>query len=97
MIATALAHAHTGAVFLADAITVNPTAPPGSQKLLTIVSWVGWGAMLAAVVALVIAGAKFGYEKSHGTAGNEAATKVAWTLVGCVVIATAGGLVGALV
>ena len=81
----------------ADSITVNPSPPPGSDKLLTIVSWVGWGAMIAAVVALVIAGAKFGYEKSHGTASNEAATRVGWTLVGCVVIAMAGGLVGALV
>lgn len=82
---------------IADAITVNPTAPPGSDGLLRIVAWVGWGAMLAAVVALIIAGAKFGYEKSHGTADNAAATRVAWTLVGCVVIATAGALVGALV
>ncbi|WP_045821442.1 hypothetical protein [Williamsia herbipolensis] len=82
---------------IADSITVNPTAPPGSDKLLTVVSWAGWLAMIAAVVALVAAGAKFGFEKSHGTADNAAATKVAWTLVGCVVIATAGGLVGALV
>ncbi len=82
---------------IAESITVNPTAPPGSDKLLTVVSWVGWIAMIGAVVALVIAGASFGFEKSRGTASNESATKVAWTLVGCVVIATAGGLVGALV
>lgn len=81
----------------ADSITVNPSPPPGSDKLLTVVSWIGWGAMIAAVVALVIAGATFGYQKSHGTASNEAAAKVGWILVGCVIIAMAGGLVGALV
>ena len=75
----------------------KPAPPPGSDKFLTIVSWAGWGAMLAAIVALVIAGAKFGYQRSNGTASNEEAGKVGWTLVGCVLIAIAGSLVGALV
>lgn len=75
----------------------KPAPPPGSDKFLTIVSWAGWGAMLAAIVALVIAGAKFGFQKNHGGATNEEAGKVGWTLVGCVLIAIAGSLVGALV
>ncbi|WP_020109707.1 hypothetical protein [Nocardia sp. 348MFTsu5.1] len=71
-------------------------APPGSDKFLTIVSWIGWGATLGAIVALIIAGVRFGFQKSHGTASNEEAGKVAWTLVGCVLIAVSGSLVGAL-
>lgn len=75
----------------------DPAPPPGSDKFLTIVSWVGWGAMLVAILALVIAGAKFGFQRSHGGVSNEEAGKVGWTLVGCVLIAIAGSLVGALV
>ncbi|GAB91613.1 hypothetical protein [Gordonia rhizosphera] len=81
----------------ADPITVNPTAPPGSDKLLTIISWAGWLGMVAAVVALIAAGAKFGFDRHQGTATNESAVRVAWTCAGCVVMAMAGGLVGAIV
>ncbi|WP_299577458.1 hypothetical protein [uncultured Williamsia sp.] len=83
---------------LADAgINVNPTAPPGSDKLLTVLSWGGWIAMILAVGALIAAGAKFGWDRNHGGTTPESATKVGYTLIGCVIIATAGGLVGALV
>ncbi|MAU80850.1 MULTISPECIES: hypothetical protein [Gordonia] len=91
-------HHLTTLIYLAaDPITVNPTAPPGSDKLLNIVSWGGWIGMVAAVVALIYNGAKFGYERKQGTASNDAATSVAWTCAGCVVMAMAGGLVGAIV
>lgn len=75
---------------------IPPQAPPGAEKFMTLVSWVGWGACLAAVAALLIAGGKFGFDRHQGTADSEAATKVAKTCVGCVIIAIAGGLVGAL-
>ncbi|WP_237342153.1 hypothetical protein [Williamsia soli] len=85
-------------IVIADGPTQpQPAPPPGSDKFLTIVSWVGWGAMLVAILALVVAGARFGFQKSHGGATNEEAGKVGWTLVGCVLIAIAGSLVGALV
>ncbi|GAB86857.1 hypothetical protein QBL07_024160 (plasmid) [Gordonia rubripertincta] len=80
----------------ADGIDVNPQAPPGSEKFLTLVSWVAWGACLAAVAALMIAGGKFGFDRHQGTADSESAAKVAKTCIGCVIIAIAGGLVGAL-
>ncbi|GAC85209.1 hypothetical protein GP2_031_00200 [Gordonia paraffinivorans NBRC 108238] len=86
----------TEAQLLAVDFQVNPTAPPGSEKFMTLVSWVGWGACLAAVAALLIAGGKFGFDKHQGTADSEAATKVAKTCIGCVIIAVAGGLVGGL-
>ena len=79
-----------------DGIDVNPQAPPGSEKFLTLVSWVSWGACLAAVAAMLIAGGKFGFDRHQGTADSDAAKSVAKTCVGCVVIAIAGGLVGAL-
>lgn len=86
----------TNAQLLAVDIQVNPTAPPGSDKFLTLVSWLGWGVCLAAVAALLIAGGKFGFDKHQGTADSEAATRVAKTCVGCVIIAVAGALVGGL-
>ena len=81
---------------LAVNVQVNPSAPPGSDKIMMIVSWVGWGACIGAVVALLIAGGKFGYDRHQGTADSEAAKSVGKTLLGCVLIAIAGGLVGAL-
>lgn len=80
----------------AEGYNIEPQAPPGSEKFMTLVSWIGWGACLAAVAALLIAGGKFGFDRHQGTADSEAATKVAKTCVGCVIIAIAGGLVGAL-
>lgn len=77
-------------------IQVNPEAPPGSEKFMRLVSWVGWGATIAAVAALLIAGGKFGFDKQRGTADSESGEKVAKTLIGCVIIAVAGALVGAL-
>ncbi|OCH81457.1 hypothetical protein [Gordonia sp. UCD-TK1] len=77
-------------------IEVAPQAPPGSEKFMLLVSWVGWGACLAAVAALMIAGGKFGFDRHQGTADSESASKVAKTCVGCVIIAIAGALVGAL-
>ncbi len=93
----AQANTHLMIIIADGPIQPQPAPPPGSDKFLTIVSWAGWGAMLAAIVALVIAGARFGFQKSHGGASNEEASKVGWTLVGCVLIAIAGSLVGALV
>lgn len=81
---------------LAVTVQVNPQAPPGSDKFLMLVSWVGWGACVAAVVALLIAAGKFGFDKHQGTADSEAAKSVGKTLIGCVLVAVAGGLVGAL-
>lgn len=89
---TLLAHAQ----LLAVDIQVDPTPVPGSEKFMTIVSWVGWGACLSAVAALLIAGGKFGHDRHQGTMDSESAQKVARTLIGCVVIAIAGALVGAL-
>ena len=85
-------------IVLADGpVQPEPSPPPGSDKFLTIVSWAGWGAMLGAILALVIAGVRFGYQKRNGGATNEEVSGVGWTMVGCVLIAIAGSLVGALV
>ncbi|MGB6244609.1 hypothetical protein [Gordonia sp. (in: high G+C Gram-positive bacteria)] len=77
-------------------IEVNPVAPPGANKFMTLVSWVSWGATIAAVCAMLVAGGKFGWDRHQGTADSEAAGKVGKTLIGCVVIAVAGAVVGAL-
>lgn len=86
----------THAQILAVDIQVNPSPPPGSDKFMMILSWIGWGACIAAVAALLIAGGLFGHGKRQGTMDNEATEKVRNALIGCVIIAVAGGLVGAL-
>lgn len=82
---------------LAESIQVDIQAPPGTNKFLLLLSWLGWFAMIGAVAALVIIGGKFGYEKKQGTADSESGERVAKALIGCVLISVAGGLVGGLV
>lgn len=80
-----------------NSINVSPSPPPGSSKILTIVSWGGWIAMIMAVLGIMIAGGKFAWEKQHHGASNQSAMAVGWACAGCVCISIAGGLVGALV
>lgn len=85
-------------LFLAD--VPNPgqgTAPPGSDKLLTILSWTAWGVFALCVAAVLIAAAKLAHSHSQGYGGaNQHTTSLVWALVGSVVAGSAAAIVGAL-
>lgn len=73
------------------------TAPPGSQKFLTILRWAAWIALGVCVLGVIGAGALMAVgRQTHGT-GGEHATRLGWVLAGCIVIGSASGLVSALV
>lgn len=80
---------------LAQIGKVNPIAPPGSAKFETIVSWITWGAIIAAVVGLIIGGVLLAYERSQGS-GGDAKNKIIGGMVGAVVIGVAAGIVNQL-
>jgi hypothetical protein len=65
-------------------------APPGSEKLLKIVNYVGWGGFAIAVVGFVVAGIMMvvNSNSQHGGSGSQMKT-LGWTMAGAVVIGTA--------
>lgn len=77
---------------LAQAIDIPAVKPPGGDSLLQKLGWVRWVVTPAAVLALFIAGAKFGYEKwSHGQV--ESPKMVAGVIIGLIIVAAAPQIV----
>lgn len=81
---------------LAQQITVNPTRPPGGDKLTNLVGYLSWLVMLAGIAALIYAGGKFGWERWHGGA-VESPKIVFAALVGGIIATSAGAIMNAAV
>ena len=77
--------------------TVQPTAPPGSAKILTVLGWVGWGvftASIAGVLLICIKMATNSHRNRGGEGGGEEAGKLFWPLLACIVGSSAGSILG---
>jgi hypothetical protein len=72
------------------------TAPPGSDKLTTLVGYVAWGVFALCVVGVLVAAGRMALAHHRGGGGGEQATSLGWVLVACVVAGSASALVGAL-
>ncbi|WP_206509851.1 hypothetical protein [Rhodococcus sp. KRD197] len=86
--------------FLAQNIgDVDPTPPSGptGEKILTLLSWLMWGCIIAAVAGIMICGAMLAYEKITGGGQGNATGKLVGGLFGSIVIGGAAGLVNMLV
>lgn len=77
-------------------INPTPTQPPGTEGLGTLINWLAWGATFAAVAGLLITAALMALSHRRGE-GSEHMSRLGMVLGACVIIAAAGGLVGALV
>ncbi|WP_194817927.1 hypothetical protein [Nocardia sp. XZ_19_385] len=77
-------------------IKITPKPPPEAGKLLNIINYIAWIAMLAGVASLIYAGGKFGWERWHGGA-LESPKIVLGALVGGILSTTAGGIMNAIV
>ncbi|MEN8582685.1 hypothetical protein ABFP37_08265 [Burkholderia sp. RS01] len=71
-------------------------APPGSEGLLTILKWVAWIVFGLAVAGILVTAGTMMINNRRGE-GGEHAGRLAWVLGGCILAASAGGVVGALV
>lgn len=80
---------------IGDVSPAPPTGPTG-DKILTMLSWLMWGCIIAAVAGIMICGAMLAYEKITGGQGN-ATGKLVGGLFGSIVIGGAAGLVNMLV
>ncbi|MFZ0088398.1 MAG: hypothetical protein WAL63_02750 [Solirubrobacteraceae bacterium] len=73
------------------------SAPPGSDKLLTILSWTAWGVFALCAAGVLISAAKLAHSHNQGYGGaNQHTTSLVWTLVATVVAGSAAALVGVL-
>ncbi|WUM88225.1 hypothetical protein OHA85_15500 [Nocardia salmonicida] len=81
---------------LAQEIKVNPTIPPGGDKLTNLVGYLSWLVILAGVAALIYAGGKFGWERWHGGA-VESPKIVFAAMVGGIIATSAGAIMNAAV
>ena len=76
-----------------DGYDVDPTAPPGADKLLAIMGWLKWIGLFVCVAGLIIGGAMIAVNHRRGN-GFEVARPVALAIIGAVIIGAASGLVG---
>lgn len=89
-----LTHLHGVARFLPMDVPNpgNGTAPPGFQKITTIMGWGKWIALGILVMALIFAGVRLGIAGRRGDGGEHAAG-VGWALGGVLVVSGAFTLV----
>lgn len=78
--------------------TVKPTEPPGGDKVMKILGWVGWGVFVASVAGVLFICIKMAtnsHKNRSGDGGGEEAGKLFWPLLACIVGSSAGALLGA--
>lgn len=71
----------------------SPSAPPGSDKILLILSWIFWGAGIAGIVGFIALGIKMFFDHQNGRGSSEAGKGLAMIFGGLFLIGAAGGLV----
>ena len=76
-------------------VTPNLGDGPGGDALQKIVNWIAGVSILGCLVALIVAGATWGFAHRQGLTGQETAAKKAagWALAGALVIGASAGLV----
>lgn len=72
-------------------------APPGSDKLTTLVGYVAWAVFALCVVGVLMAAGQMAVAQHRGGGSGEHASRLGWVLAACVVAGSASALVGALV
>jgi hypothetical protein len=73
-------------------------APPGSDKILQIIGWVGWGvfaAAIAGVFAICLRMAISAHRNRMGDGGGEEAGKLFYPLLAVIIAGAAGAILGA--
>ncbi len=88
--------AAVGDTFTTLAQVGNPTpeAPPLSDKIMQMVRYLTWFALLSGILAIVFAGGKFAWEKWQGGA-LQSPKMIAGAMVGGVVATSAGTIMNA--
>lgn len=89
----------TTASHLLAAPIPNPgtgVAPPGADKLTTLLSWVAWTVCVLCVAGVLIVAGRMAVIHHRGEGGQHAAG-LAWVAAACILVGAASGIVGALI
>ncbi|MGW4369206.1 hypothetical protein ACWEKT_26525 [Nocardia takedensis] len=86
----------TAANVVAQEITITPSSPPGSEKIVNLVGYLAWLVTLAGIAALIYAGGKFGWERWHG-GSVESPKIIAAAMAGGILATSAGQIMNAVV
>lgn len=71
-----------------------PEAPPGAEKALVAVSWLGWVAAVAGIIGVMVVGIMMMISHRNGTASEEHVKRLTWVIIGLIIVSAAGALVG---
>lgn len=71
-------------------------APPGSDKIVTVLGWVAWLVFAACVAGILFCAGKMAVNHRRGE-GAEHASGLAYTLAACIVAGSASAIVGLMV
>ncbi|MEV0250786.1 hypothetical protein AB0H76_29615 [Nocardia sp. NPDC050712] len=85
-----------GETLLAQIGNPTPETPPLADKIMTMVRWLTWFAILSGILAIIFAGGKFAWEKWTGGAMTSP-KMIAGAMVGGVIATSAGTIMNALV
>lgn len=96
MLATLIIDHHQALTVLADIGIKDPATPPGSDRYLTILSWLIWAAVIACIGGIVVAGALLAYQRFQG-GGGDAQGKIVAAMIGAALVASAGSIVNTIV
>lgn len=77
------------------AIDVDPAAPPGSGKFLTVLGWASWIITGLGVLGVMLVGAMMFFSNRRGE-GGEAAKSLGWVFGGLIIVSTASAIVAVL-
>jgi hypothetical protein len=98
MIDTALHLVGAAADMIAALPDPDPTQPPGTDGLITLLNWFSWIVAAICLAGVLAAAGVMAWSHARGTpTGNEGVTRLGWSLVACVVVGAAAAMVGALV
>lgn len=71
----------------------EPQAPPGMDNFKLILGWIKWGALVACIVGVMIAGAMVAIGNSRGGGASEHLPKVLWAILGALIISASTWLI----
>lgn len=72
---------------------INPSQPPGTDRLSDVMGWVKWVALAICVIGIMVGGALMAIQSRRGQGGEHAGT-IGMALGGVIIISAAGALVG---
>ena len=85
-----------GLLLAADIPRPTGIQPPGTEGLMTVLSWVAWGVTFLCVVGVFLVAGKMAFSHRRGE-GSEAVGQLGWVMGACILGASATSLVNVLI